>query len=76
MENLRQKHPRLTIAPTINKRQRAAGKGSKEMVQRPKLNSTCKITTAGWDLGSARRDMTDRKARNKGKNPNENMVSL
>lgn len=46
------------------------------MVQRPKLNSTCKITTAGWDLGGARRDMTDLKARNKGKKPNENTVSL
>lgn len=37
------------------------------MVQRPKLNSTCKMTTAGWDPGGARRDMGDLKARSKGK---------
>lgn len=46
------------------------------MVQRPKLNSTCNMTTAGWDLGDARRDMTDLKARNKGKKTNENTVFL
>lgn len=47
------------------------------MVQRPKLNSTCKMTKADWDLGGARRDMADLKARSKGKkNPDENMVSL
>lgn len=63
-------------SPHYKERQRAAGKGGKKMVQRPKLNSTCKITTAGWDLGGARRDMTDLKARNKGKKPNENTVSL
>lgn len=34
------------------------------------------MTTTGWDLGGARREMTDLKARNKGKKPNENMVSL
>lgn len=58
-------------SPHYKERQRAAGKGGKKMVQRPKLNSTCKITTAGWDLGGARRDMTGLKARNKGKKPNE-----
>lgn len=36
------------------------------MVQRPKLNSTCKVTTSGWDLGGARRDMADLRARRKG----------
>lgn len=36
------------------------------MAQRSKLNSTCKVTTAGWDLGGARREMTDLRARNKG----------
>lgn len=46
------------------------------MVQRSKLNSTCKVIPAVWDLGGARREMTDLKARNKGKKPNENMVSL
>lgn len=34
------------------------------------------MTTAGWDLGGARRETTDLKARNKGEKPNENMVSL
>lgn len=67
MKNLQQKHPRQTITPHYEWRQRAAGKGDKKMVQRPKLNSTCKMTTADWDLGGARRDMADLKARSKGK---------
>lgn len=54
---------------------RAAGKGDKKMVLKPKLNSTCKIATAGWDLRSAR-GMADLKARSKVKKTDENMVSL
>lgn len=54
-------------SPHYEWRQKAAGKGDKKMVQRPKLNSTCKMITAGWDLGGARRDMADLKARSKGK---------
>lgn len=49
-------------------RWRAAGKGNRRMVQRPKLNSTCKMTTAGRDLGGARRDRADLKASRKGTN--------
>ena len=52
-------------SPHYKWRQRAAGKGDKKIVQRPKLNSTCKMTTAGWDLGGTRRDMADLKARSK-----------
>lgn len=36
------------------------------MVQRPKLNSTGRVTTSGWDPGGARREMADLKARSKG----------
>lgn len=38
------------------------------MVQRPKLNSTCKMTTAGWDPRGTRRDRADLKDRRKGRN--------
>lgn len=54
-------------SPHYEWRRRAAGRGDKKMVQRPKLNSTCKMATAGRDLGGARRDTVDLKARSKGK---------
>lgn len=53
-------------SPHYEWKQRAAGKGDRKMIRRPKLNSTCKMTTAGWDLGGATRDMADPKARSKG----------
>lgn len=45
-------------SPHYIQRQRAAGKGNKEMVQRPKLNSTCKMTS-GQDLEGARKYMAE-----------------
>lgn len=64
MKNLQR--PRQVTAPAMNESGGQAGKGERKMVQRPKLNSTGRVTTSGWDPGGARREMADLKARSKG----------